>query len=533
MRRLYRFYLLIGSLTFLLTPLYARKSDWKTSAQDTITISVGNVQYHLLRVDGGIFDMGGTREQCTEPLSTDKPVHQVVLDSYFIGQTEVTRALWKAVMGEAPKEGGNDWLADNLPQEWISWDDCQTFIQRLDSITGLDFRLPTEAEWEYAARGGQHSKHYKFAGSDNATAVGWIYSNSGRRTHAVATLQPNELGLYDLTGNVWEWCSDHFGLYTNNLQVNPLGQDLGDLRVVRGGSWDNAMANVNLSVRQGREPNYTFYDCGFRLALSDEPSQPETTFLPALKKIRVKGVQFNFYLVTPDTLPPFYIAQTELTQAQWKTIMHHNPSARKNMRNPVEEVSWTDCQLFIAYLNQVSGLHFRLPTSAEWQYAAEGGQLSIAREHIHAKVDSATIAANRPKYITYNRRKTIRRTNNFLKLLPFGGIEEPEDAILYDYRHQIPDTIVPWLYAGGDDPNLVAWHYGNSKHRPHKVKSKNTNELDLYDMSGNVAEWTQDQLVCGGSWFEHPNHCQVTSSKYLTPTIHTPYIGFRLVLIPK
>ena len=210
--------------------------------------------------------------------------------------------------------------------------------------------------------------------------------------------------------------------------------------------------------------------------------------------------------------------------------MHNNPSARKNLIHPVEDVSWNDCQLFIVQLNQTTGLRFRLPTAQEWQYAAEGGQHCIAREHIDAKYDSAAVAANRPKYFTPKQRKSIKRTNAFLDLIPFVGKIEYEDAVLYDYRHERTDSIVAWQYAGNDDPNKVAWHYGNSKHRTHRVRGKEPNELEVYDMSGNIAEWTHDQYVCGGSWFEHSDHCKVTSRKCMSPTQHAPYIGMRLIL---
>lgn len=524
---------LLLTLCLLLTgtSLYSRKrteTPTGTPIKDSIVIHIDNTKYVLVRVEGGMFRMGGTAEQRTDPTSTDKPVHQVVLDSYYIGKTEVTRRLWKAVMGDAPTEGGNDWLADDMPQEWISWDDCQRFLHRLDSITGLSVRMPTEAEWEYAARGGRYSQHYKYAGGQDVTAVGWVYANSGKRTHAVAGLQANELGLYDFTGNVWEWCSDRYGLYPNSLQVNPQGHETGELRVVRGGSWDNATANVNLSTRQGRDPNYTFYDCGLRIALSAERTPIPPASLPEQKRIRLKGVQMRFHLVTGDSINPFYIAETEVTQAFWKALMHENPSAKKGNRNPVEDVSWDDCQRFIAILNHTTGMRLRLPTSAEWIYAAEGGQHSISRERLDGKTDSLSIAANRPKYITPRRRKAIKNANRFLDLISLK-IKEPEDAILYDFRHERTDTVA-WLYAGGDDPDKVAWYYANSKSRTHKVKSKQPNELGLYDMSGNVAEWTQEQCVHGGSWMQNQDNCRISSVQSCSPIVRTPYIGFRLVI---
>ncbi len=492
--------------------------------------SVNGVEFAMVRVDEGMFDMGGTREQHSDPLSTDKPVHKVLLDTYYIGETEVSRRLWKAVMGDTIA-GGNDWAADDLPQEWVSWYDCQRFIQRLDSLTGESFRLPTEAEWEYAARGGIMSNGYTYAGSDDIEQVGWVYRNSGSRTHGIATKEPNELGLFDMTGNVWEWCSDRFGLYGDSVQVNPQGSTTGDMRVVRGGSWDNAVANVHLSVRQSRDPQYTFYDCGFRVALSEEkPPMPEV--LPEEKRVRIGGQNVRFKLIVSDSIAPFYIAETEVTQSLWKSIMKNNPSHRKRGGNPVEDVSWTDCRMFITKLNDYTGLRFRMPTEAEWEYAAKGGQHSILYERLDGN-DSVIIAANRPKYVSPRKRNAIKKTNVFLSMVSISlTIPIPEDAILYDFKHQKIDTMA-YEFAGSDNADEVAWHYGNSKARPHLVRYKKPNESGLYDMSGNVAEWTEEQTVNGGSWFEYKDHCRSVDKKQMYPSMHTPYIGLRLVLEPE
>ena len=501
--------------------------------------SVGGVEFTMVRVGEGIFKMGGTSEQKSDFLSTDKPVHDVLLDTYYIGETEVTRQLWKAVMSDTIV-GGNDWAADNLPQEWVSWYDCQEFIARLDSITGMQFRLPTEAEWEYAARGGQNAGNHIFAGSGDIDEIGWVYRNSGSRTHAVATKKANELGLYDMTGNVWEWCSDVFGLYGDTLQINPQGAADGEMRVVRGGSWDNAVANVHLSVRQSRDPQYTFYDCGFRLALSEEKKFVEEV-LPEEKRLHVSGHNVLFKLVTGDSIAPYYIAQTEVTQSLWHSVMHNNPSNKKRGKYPVESVSWADCRLFISKLNKRTGLHFRLPTTEEWGYAAIGGQHSILYERIDGKFDSLTIAANRPKYESADVRKAKSKANQYLGLIaipiPIANIvltptlPEYDDAILYDYKMAKHDTVA-YIFAGSDVADNVAWHYGNSKAREHRVKWKKPNELGLYDMSGNVAEWTEDQTINGGSWFEHEDHCKVTEHRKMNASARLPYIGLRLVLDP-
>ena len=151
----------------------------------------------------------------------------------MIGKTEVTQELWEAVMGSNPSE----FNGSNLPVENVSWEDCQTFIRKLNALTGKNFRLPTEAEWEYAARGGNNSRGYKYSGSNTVSNVAWYKDNSSSTTHPVATKAPNELGIYDMSGNVEEWCNDGYGDYTSASQTNPTGPNSGSDRVYRGGSW--------------------------------------------------------------------------------------------------------------------------------------------------------------------------------------------------------------------------------------------------------------------------------------------------------
>jgi len=177
--------------------------------------------------------MGATPEM-ENPWDDENPAHQVTLTKdYYMGETQVTQALWQTVMGYNPSY----FKGDNLPVEDVSWDDCQEFIIKLNEKTGKKFRLPTEAEWEFAARGGNKSKHTPYSGSSNIDAVAWYDGNSDSKTHPVATKQANELGIYDMSGNVWEWCSDWFGNYSSSAQTNPTGANSGTIRVLRGGGW--------------------------------------------------------------------------------------------------------------------------------------------------------------------------------------------------------------------------------------------------------------------------------------------------------
>lgn len=227
------------------------------------TLTVNGIKYNMVWVEGGTFRMGATSEQGSE-ISDEKPVHSVTLSGYYIGKTEVTQALWQAVMGSNPSyfEG------DDLPVEQVSWDDCQEFIRKLNSLTGQNFRLPTEAEWEFACRGGNNSRGYKYSGSNYIDNVAWYDGNSGDKTHPVATKSPNELGIYDMSGNVWEWCADWYGDYSSGRQTNPKGPYGGSYRVRRGGGWISDVRRCRSSNRNyGHFPTRRLISLGLRLAL--------------------------------------------------------------------------------------------------------------------------------------------------------------------------------------------------------------------------------------------------------------------------
>lgn len=226
------------------------------------TFTVNGVKFTMVPVEGGTFTMGATSEQGSDARDGEKPAHQVTLSDYYIGQTEVTQALWKAVMGSNP----SDSKGDNLPVEQVSWDDCQVFIQKLNQLTGKQFRLPTESEWEYAARGGRKSRGYKYAGGNNIGSVAWYNSNSRDETHTVATKQANELGVYDMSGNVWEWCSDWYDGYQSSSQSDPQRPSLGSCRVNRGGSCYCNAGDCRVSYRFFGTPDFRYNDLGLRLS---------------------------------------------------------------------------------------------------------------------------------------------------------------------------------------------------------------------------------------------------------------------------
>ena len=236
------------------------------SGGNTISIPVKNgITIDMVKVKVGSFKMGATTEM-QNPYDDEKPVHKVILtNDYYMGKYEVTQALWQAVMGSNPSY----FKGDDLPVEQVSWDDCQEFISKLNSMTGRKFRLPTEAEWEYAARGGRKSKGYQYSGSSNISDVAWYDGNSGNKTHPVGTKQANKLGIYDMSGNVWEWCQDWHGSYVSSSLTNPAGAVSGSNRVYRGGSWCSLAGNCRSSCRECDTLGYCYINLGFRLVLSE------------------------------------------------------------------------------------------------------------------------------------------------------------------------------------------------------------------------------------------------------------------------
>ncbi|MBQ9585060.1 MAG: SUMF1/EgtB/PvdO family nonheme iron enzyme [Muribaculaceae bacterium] len=217
----------------------------------------------MVKVDGGTFTMGATEEQGSDAAYDETPAHKVTLSSFSIGQTEVTQELWKAVMGNNPSE----FVGPKHPVENVSWEDCQEFIKKINKLTGKQFRLPSEAEWEYAARGGNLSRGYKYAGSNNINEVAWYTDNEDDETHNVAELRPNELGIYDMSGNVNEWCNDLYEKYNSSSQTNPTGATVGSTRVERGGGFNDTDDDCRVSTRSTDKKTSKGEYLGFRLAL--------------------------------------------------------------------------------------------------------------------------------------------------------------------------------------------------------------------------------------------------------------------------
>ena len=258
-----------------------RATGEATSVRSNVA-TVNSVSIEMVSVQGGTFTMGCTAEQGSDCYNNEIPVHEVTLNSFSIGKYQVTQVLWVAVMGSNPS-GFKD---DNLPVETVSWNDivgtsgesevingityyANGFIFKLNQLAGKKYRLPTEAEWEFAARGGNQSAGYKYSGSNTIGDVAWYKDNNNPNgTKPVGTKTPNELGIYDMSGNVYELCSDWYGGYTADAKKNPTGPATGSARVNRGGSWSYDAANCRVTIRSGSNPDYRDDNLGFRMALS-------------------------------------------------------------------------------------------------------------------------------------------------------------------------------------------------------------------------------------------------------------------------
>ena len=302
---------------------------------DTLSIN-------MMCVEGGTFMMGAM-EGDTQAHANEKPAHEVTLTyDYYIGQTEVTQALWKAVMGNNP----STMIGDDLPVNNVLWEEADAFVKRLSQMTGYTFHLPTEAEWEFAARGGKENKGYLYAGSDDVNEVAWYADNSGGTTHAVGTKKPNELGIYDMSGNVWEWCSDWLAPYSAEAQVNPIGPATGEYHVYRGGGWAYGRGYTRSSHRRTTTQGYVKTALGLRVAIR-EKIEPEAVDLG----LSVKWANFNVGAFHPTHCGDYFAwGETEPKETySWATykwcdgtstnMTKYNTEDRKTILEPADDVA--------------------------------------------------------------------------------------------------------------------------------------------------------------------------------------------------
>ena len=254
-----------GSSAVRPKPAHPKKADPINSLAEPLRSHLKKLMADMVLVEGGTYMMGDPNGDWDNEYCIEVP-HKVTLSSFYICKYEVTEALWTAVMGSNPSRHK---LGDNYPVEQVNWYDCQDFVEKLSELTGRHFRLPTEAEWEYAARGGKRSRGYRYSGSYALDEIGWHVGNAHHYKREVGTKKPNELGLYDMTGNVYEWCNDWYGNYSCSPSNNPTGPSSGTYRVDRGGGWRSIARYCRSSYRIHGAPVNRHFDLGLRLCLSE------------------------------------------------------------------------------------------------------------------------------------------------------------------------------------------------------------------------------------------------------------------------
>ena len=344
--------------------MFYQKHHINTYNPNAQTFTVNGVSFAMVGVEGGTFTMG----------DDNNTRHQVTLSDYSIGETEVTQELWVAVMGHNPSY----FSGSKHPVDQVSWSDCQTFITRLNQLTGKQFRLPTEAEWEYAARGGKHSKGYKYSGSNILCSVGWARPSSGLETHTVRLKFPNELGLYDMSGNVWEWCQDWHEDYTNVPQTNPIGPAKGTNRLIRGGAFDNYKAGTVYeatecypSFRNPQVPSLVYRTVGLRLVLSEFPASQNRSYTVSQDHyeyvdlgLSVKWATYNVGAEKPEEGGEFFAWGEILPKAEY-----HNHTYKWREHGQYTKYTSNDGKITLDIIDDAAAMNWggkwRMPTDAE------------------------------------------------------------------------------------------------------------------------------------------------------------------------
>ncbi|MBE6425771.1 MAG: formylglycine-generating enzyme family protein, partial [Planctomycetaceae bacterium] len=498
------------------------------TAGERMVKTVNGIEYAFRWCPAGSFLMGSSKSEWDAAgidwKSYNETQHSVTLTrGFWMLETEVTQAMWKSVMGTDPSH----FKGAQNPVEEVSWEECRSFCEKLSEKLGLTVSLPTEAQWEYACRAGTTSAYAGDLGE-----MGWYGSNSGRKTHPVGQKKPNAWGLYDMHGNVWEWCQDWYDedYYTESPTSDPCNEDSGSDRVYRGGGWNDLAQDCRSASRGRFTPDVRYDGLGFRIVLAapaasisepvpppgpTEESTPETTqlsessgsFHTAGERMvkTVNGIEYafrwcpagTFTMGSPSSEPDrysdetqhsvtltrgFWMLETEVTQAMWKSVMGTYPSYFKGAQNPVECVSWDDCQEFCRKLSSKLNEEVSLPTEAQWEYACRAGTTGA--------------------------------------------------------------------YAG--DLSEMGWYDSNSGSKTHPVGQKKPNAWGLYDMHGNVWEWCQDwygsystsptsdpcnldssdwdRVCCGGSWSSNARRCRSASRGRSAPDDRDNDLGFRPVL---
>lgn len=425
----------IGAWCASLSVVYARSKQRIPDSLQVLHFQVGEVDFTMQRIEAGAFIMGGTPEQHREKMASDLPMHTVSLDAYYMASTEVTEALWKAVMPEWFIS--DEWNTPNMPMTDVSWYDCQRFVERLDSMTGLPFRLPTEAEWEFAARGGNKSKGYRFAGGNKTDSISWGLLNAGFRKHNVALKQPNELGLYDMTGNVSEWCSDWFGPYYLGTEPNPQGPKEGSMKIVRGSSYDNGQTNSYLSRRDYYAPQEAMNYCGLRLALSlpNDPSKQVIEEPAIVKRVKIRNMRIRLRYVAAEE--PYYISEEAIDERVWKKV--YSLPAGDTWSQPVVDKTDSEWNTFLEICRKFSEAPLCFATREEVEQAIAMG---VTHEPMMKKKKQH--AWEKDARSKQRRRQHVDKAQKWADLIGVK-LKNAEDPTLEMYNKQKTDPEARWL----------------------------------------------------------------------------------------
>lgn len=551
------------------------KVSVKTDSKGNKVFTIGDVTFKMVKVEGGTFTMGCTPEQGNSYCGGT--AHQVTVSGYFMGEAEVTQALWKAVMRRTWTP--SSYSGNNLPIENVSQNECQDFIRELNQLTGMKFRLPTEAEWEYAARGGKYHSGYKYAGSDSIDEVAWYKGNSGDKptTHPVKMKKPNALGLYDMSGNVTEWCSDRYESYSSSSQTNPVGPSSGSEHVTRGGNYFNDAGYSQVACRGSRSSNFRNSIIGFRLVLDYE----EDEAFKDCSNAEICGAYLKKYpkgkYVTDVRKKQRDFQAEDDAYARCTTAERCNEYLKKYPNGKyVAEVKHL-LALKSTLTFTVNGVTFKM-VYVEGGTFTKGcpGEAFQSEVKCDFHIGETEVTQALWKAVMGNRSWSHKGDD-----LPAEGVSYDEckefcnklNALLSDQipsgcRFTLP-TEEQWeyaarggkktwgyVYSGSNNLDEVAWNWRNSgdkvlkdkdmskywidskkraknNFRPHAVKTKLPNELGLYDMSGNVREMCEknpgrDACPRGGCYMiseYEPRYEPCYRSFY------SDFVGFRLSLV--
>jgi len=529
----------------------------------TITDNGKTITFKMKEVKAGTFQMG--RESST---NVAMPIHSVTITSdYYMGETEVTQALWYAVMGQSPTSSGNPWrssfgLGDNYPSYYISYEDCQLFLSALNSKlssqlgSGEQFRFPTEAEWEFAARGGNKSNDYIYSGSNTIDDVAWYWDNSyalgavnaDYGTHTVKTKAANELGLYDMSGNLWELCYDWYGTYSSSAQTDPSGPYSGSKRLIRGGSWSHEASICSVTYRSWYAPSDRNNLVGFRLCLGAPISEPE----PSLS-VSPTSLSFDAYASTQQVYVTANGDFTYSTDAPWLTITQSSDNTTLTVAataNPQTSERTATITLTLGSLTQtinvtqeanedrtfivsgnsktvtfkmkkVEGGTFQMGAASGYDSEQPIHSVTLTKDYYMGETEvtqalwyavmgqsptsggskwngSYGLGDNNPAYfISYEDcQNFLSELNNKLSSQLGSGehFRFPTEAE-WEFAARGGNNSNGYTYSGSNTIDDVAWYDNNGGSTSHIVKTKTANELGLYDMSGNVWEWCYD-------WFD-------------------------------